>query len=107
MQRVNTVSDNNINIVTSNAVYKAIKIPTELTNQDLNNITEIGLYCSNGVDSLINKPPVTGCYNNFIEVFWFAKNSRRVVQRLYSCNKDKMWIRYRDSNNDWQSWIEI
>lgn len=107
MQRVNTVSDNNLNIATSNAVYKAIKIPTVLTNQDLNNITESGLYVTNSVDSVTNKPPVTGCYNNLIEVFWFAKGASRVVQRLYSCNKNKTWIRFRDAANDWQSWIEI
>ena len=109
LKRVNSVSENDKNMVTSEAVYNTMKsLPfenfIELKTEDLNDIIENGLYYTNNIDTLLNKPTGDNMYNLFIFVYRNPK-AMRVLQLLYTLNLEKLYIRRFQS--EWSTWKEL
>ena len=74
--------------------YKNLRLEhiTTLTNEDLNNIRNTGIYAMFNVDSITNKPSGNNMYNNTLVVINIG--NQRGVQIFFSANTQTSWIRF-------------
>lgn len=78
---------------------------TQLTNEDLNDITTEGWYFTSGTDSLTNKPTGVTVNNNIIHVIKRGSMSY-VCQYFYCSNERKVYFRFSESGQ-WTLWRTI
>ena len=74
------------------------------TNADLNDLKTAGIYCTNDVDTLQNKP-IASANNNLIFVYQNGTNVPRYTQIFVSINADAVW--YRFFQGGWSSWQQF
>ena len=104
----NSLAQGNLMAVTANAVYIAltnyfVKNPTQIINEDLNDLTNVGLYYSSGSDNLRNKPADVA--NNLLFVFNLGVTSNRYFQVFFSANSGLIYYRWYQAG--WNVWRRL